>query len=71
MVKCIILLALFATRLAANEDKALGMSEVNPASSCNEIYQRNPTIKGSVGQHTYLSTTTITTSAAITIPSDK
>ena len=33
----------------ANEDKTLGMSEANPASSCNEIYQRNPTSRGTIG----------------------
>jgi len=32
---------IFASALA-NEDKTLGMSKANPASSCNEIYQRNP-----------------------------
>jgi len=29
----------------------LGMSEANPASSCNEIYQCNPTSRGSAGQY--------------------
>ena len=42
MMKHLILLLLFASALA-NEDKTLGMSEANPASSCDEIYQRNPT----------------------------
>ena len=27
------------------------MSEANPASSCNEIYQRNPTSRGTVDQY--------------------
>ena len=48
-MKHLILLLLFASALA-NEDKTLGMSEANPASSCNEIYQRNPTSRGTVGQ---------------------
>ena len=35
----------------ASEDKTLGMSEANPASSCNEIYQRNPTSRGTIGHY--------------------
>ena len=35
----------------ANEDVTLGMSKVNAASSCNEIYQRNPTSRGGIGQY--------------------
>ena len=50
MMKHLILLLLFASALA-NEDKTLGMSEANPASSCDEIYQRNPTSRGSVGKY--------------------
>ena len=46
----LILLVLFASSLA-NEDKTLGLSEANPASSCNEIYQRNPTSRGTIGQY--------------------
>ena len=49
-MKCFILLLLCAGALA-NEDKTLGMSEANPASSCNEIYQRNPTSRGTVDQY--------------------
>jgi len=30
---------------------AVGSSEANPASSCNEIYHRNPTSRESVGQY--------------------
>ena len=41
---------LFASALA-NEDNTLGMSEANPASSCNEIYQRNPTSRGTISQY--------------------
>ena len=51
MMKYIILLLLFATGLAASEDVTVGISEANPASSCNEIYHRNPTSRGSVGQY--------------------
>ena len=50
MMKYLILLLLFATALA-NEDKTLGTSQTNPAASCHEIYQRNPTSRGSVGQY--------------------
>ena len=46
------LLLLFCTTYAvANRNKALGMSEANPASSCNEIYQRNPTSRGTIGHY--------------------
>ena len=47
MMKCVILLLLCAGALA-DEDKTLGMSEANPASSCNEIYQYNPSSRGTV-----------------------
>ena len=50
MMKHLILLLLFASALAI-EDKTIGMSEANPASSCNEIYQCNPTSRGTVGQY--------------------
>ena len=46
----LILLLLCASALA-NEDKTLGMSEANPASSCNEIYQCNPTSRGTIGHY--------------------
>ena len=49
-MKRLILLLLFATAMA-NEDQTLGMSQTNPAASCHEIYQRNPTSRGSVGQY--------------------
>ena len=45
-----ILLLLCAGALA-NEDKTLGMSEANPASSCNEVYQYNPPSRGTIGQY--------------------
>ena len=35
----------------ANEDSTFGTSNVNPASSCNEIYQRNPTSRGGIGKY--------------------
>jgi len=35
----------------ANENKKLGLNKDNPASSCNEIYQHNPTSRGNVGQY--------------------
>ena len=50
MMKSFILLLLFATALA-NDDKTLGMSQANSATSCQEIYQHNPTSRGSVGQY--------------------
>ena len=46
-MKHLILLLLFVTALA-NEDKTLGMSQDNPAASCGEIYQLNPTSRGKV-----------------------
>ena len=49
-MKHLILLLLFANALA-NEDKTLGMSEANPTSSCNEIYQRNPTSRETIGHY--------------------
>ena len=50
MMQCLILLLLCVGALA-NEDKTLGMSEANPASSCNQIYQRNPTSRGTVDKY--------------------
>ena len=35
----------------ANEDSTLGTSSINPASSCNEIYKRNPTSRGGIGKY--------------------
>ena len=49
-MKHLTLLLLFAGALAT-EDYTLGMSEANPASSCNEIYQRNPTSRGTIGHY--------------------
>ena len=49
-MKYLTLLCLFDIALA-NEDKTLGMSQTNPATSCHEIYQRTPTSRGSVGQY--------------------
>ena len=40
----------------ASEDSTLGTSNTNPASSCNEIYQRNPTGRGSIGKYWVKST---------------
>ena len=45
------ILLLFCAGALANEDKTLGMSEGNPASSCNGIYQSNPTSRGTTGQY--------------------
>ena len=49
-MKCLIILLLCAGALA-NEDKTLGMTEANPASSCNQIYQHNPTSRGTIDQY--------------------
>ena len=49
-MKCLIALLLFASALGF-EDVTLGVSEANPASCCNEIYQRNPTSRGTVDQY--------------------
>ena len=47
-----IILLLFVGALAnENSTCTLGMSEANPASSCNEIYQCNPTSRGTIGHY--------------------
>ena len=45
------ILVLVVAIALANEDSTLGMSEANPAGSCNEIYQRNPTSRGTIGHY--------------------
>ena len=35
----------------ATEDKTLGISMANPGSSCNQIYELNPTSRGTIGQY--------------------
>ena len=50
MMKYLVLVLLLASALA-REDKTLGMSEDNPASSCNEIHRNNPTSRGAIGQY--------------------
>ena len=35
----------------ASEDPTLGTSSLNPGSSCNEIYRRNPTSRGGTGKY--------------------
>ena len=37
--------------VVADEDSTLGMSSLNPASSCNQVYQRNPVSRGSIGKY--------------------
>ena len=32
-------------------DSTLGKKRVNPATSCNQIYQLNPTSRGTIGQY--------------------
>ena len=49
-MKHLVLLLLFAGALT-DEDKTLGISEANPGSSCDEIYQSNPTSRGTIGQY--------------------
>ena len=49
-MKYFILLLLFTTSLAY-EDITLGLTQANPGISCHEIYQRNPTSRGSVGKY--------------------
>ena len=46
-----VLLLLFTTVLAQNEPNVFGLNQDNPAASCHEIYQRNPTSRGRVGQY--------------------
>ena len=49
-MKYFVLLLLFINVLA-NENKKLGLHKENPASSCNEIYQHNPTSRGTISQY--------------------
>ena len=49
-MKYLILLLLFTGALGT-EDRTLGMSSTNPATCCNEIYQRNPTSRGTIAQY--------------------
>ena len=46
----LVLLLLFSF-VVANRDNLFGTSKDWPAASCQEIYQRNPTSRGSVGQY--------------------
>ena len=50
--KCLILLLLSAGALAGGQiDTTFGTTETNPATSCTEIYQLNPTSRGTIGQY--------------------
>ena len=49
-MKCFILLVLFASTVVIKGDPTLG-TEANPAASCNEIYQHNSTIRGTISQY--------------------
>ena len=51
MMKYLVLLLLFVNALACQPDKTLGLNETHPVSSCNEIYQHNPTSRGTIGQY--------------------
>ena len=46
-MKYFLLLVLFTSTMA-NESNRLGLDREHPASSCNEIYQRNPTSRGTI-----------------------
>ena len=46
---CIVFI--FLKLVVASEDSTLGKSNLNPANSCNEIYQHNPTTRGGVGKY--------------------
>jgi len=52
-MKCLILLLLFAGAFASIEKNitTLGTTKANPATSCAEIYELNPTSRGTVGQY--------------------
>ena len=53
-MKCLILLLLSAGVLAIADDHidiTFGTTAANPATSCNEIYQHNPTSRGTIGQY--------------------
>jgi len=45
------IILLLCAGVLANEDKTLGRSISNPAGSCNEIYQRNPTSRETTDQY--------------------
>ena len=45
------ILLLLCAAVIAHEDHSLGLIAANPASSCNQIYQRNPTSRGTVGHY--------------------
>ena len=51
MLNFFILFLFLAIYAMANGSKTLGVSEADPASSCNEIYQRNPASRGTIDQY--------------------
>ena len=51
IMKCFILLVLFAFTAVIKGDPTLGTTAANPATSCNEIYQQNPGSRGTIGQY--------------------
>jgi len=50
-MKYFILLLLFVCAAVIKADPTLGITEANPATTCNEIYQHNPTSRGTIGQY--------------------
>lgn len=52
-MKCLTLLLLYVFTLATHVkgDATLGTTEENPATSCDEIYQKNPASRGTIGQY--------------------
>ena len=50
-MKWFILLLVFTYSAISKGYPILGSTEANPATSCNEIYQQNTTIRGTIGQY--------------------
>ena len=46
----LILISVLFINALANESKRLGLDKEHPASSCNEIYQHNPSSRGTIGK---------------------
>ena len=47
----LLLLSVLALAIGVKGDTKLGKTKANPATSCNEIYQRNPTSRGTIGKY--------------------
>ena len=47
----LLLLSVLALAIGVKGDTKLGTAKANPATSCNEIYQRNPASRGTIGKY--------------------